>query len=55
MGVACGPREVDPNIHSAEEWCAWTRAPTDERVEGRGPSPEDAMQTVTLRLRELRH
>ena len=22
MGVVCRPREVDPNIHSAEEWCA---------------------------------
>ena len=28
MGVACGPREVDPNIHSAEEWCAGPEAPT---------------------------
>jgi len=22
MGVACGPREVDPKVHGAEEWCA---------------------------------
>ena len=22
MGVACGPREADPKVHSAEEWCA---------------------------------
>ena len=21
MGGACGPREVDPNIHRADEWC----------------------------------
>ena len=25
MGVACGPREADPKVHSAEEWCAWAR------------------------------
>lgn len=22
MGIVCGPREVEPTIHRAEEWCA---------------------------------
>jgi 3-deoxy-D-arabino-heptulosonate 7-phosphate (DAHP) synthase len=34
MGVVCGPCEVDPNIRSASEWCAWRVARTKERVEG---------------------
>jgi len=54
MGVVCGPREVDPNIHSAEEWCAWARGPKGERVEGRGGSPEDALIQLSFRLKELK-
>ena len=33
MGVACGPGEVDPKIHSAAEWCARARGPNKERLE----------------------
>ena len=54
MGVVCGPREVDPNIHSAEEWCAWASGPKGERVEGRGGSPEDALIQLSFRLKELK-
>jgi len=39
MGVMCGPREVDPNVRSADEWCAWSRGPNGERLEGRGVEP----------------
>jgi hypothetical protein len=52
MGVVTGPREADPAIEG-EEWCAWARGPKDERVEGRGPSAEDALQTLTMDLKEL--
>ena len=53
MGVLCGPREVDPAVHSADEWCVWARGPNKERVEGRGPSPRDALTTLALRLKEI--
>src|SRR5687767_7204855 len=53
MGVVSGTREVDPAIRNPEEWCAWARGPNEERLEGRGPSPEDALQTLALRLKEL--
>ena len=39
MGVVCGPREVDPQIH-CDSWVAWARGPNGERVEGRGDAPE---------------
>jgi hypothetical protein len=39
MGVVCGPREVDPQIHS-DSWVAWARAPNGERVDG----PADSAQ-----------
>ena len=53
MGVACGPREVDPKVHSSEEWCAWARGPDKERLEGRGSGPHDALLALTVRLKEL--
>ena len=53
MGVACGPREVDPAVRSPEEWCALARGPNGKREEGRGTSPEDALMALTLRLKEL--
>ena len=53
MGVACGPREVDPGFHSSEEWCAWARGPNGKREEVRGSSPEDALLALTLRLQDL--
>jgi hypothetical protein len=53
MGVACGPREVDPKVHRAEEWCAWARGPNRERLEGRGSGPQDALMELTVKLKEL--
>jgi len=53
MGVACGPREVDPNVHSGEEWCVWARGPNREPLEGRGSAPGDALLALTMRLKEL--
>lgn len=53
MGVVCGPREVDPAIHSPEEWCAWARGPNKERLEGRGSGPQDALLALTMRLKGL--
>ena len=41
MGVACGPREVDPKVHSSEEWCAWARGPNKERLESRGSAGQE--------------
>ena len=54
MGVACGPGEVDPKVHSAEEWCAWARGPNKERLEGRGTGSQDALLELTVKLKELR-
>jgi hypothetical protein len=53
MGVACGPREVDPNIHSPEEWCAWARGPKASGSKGRCTGPQDALLELTVKLREL--
>ena len=53
MGVACGPRDADPKIHSPEEWCAWARGPKGERLEGRGSCPHDALLELTVKLKEL--
>jgi hypothetical protein len=53
MGVVSGPRQVDPKIHGASEWCAWARGPNKERVEGRGDSPQDALLELTAHLQEL--
>ena len=53
MGVACGPREVEPKVHSADKWCAWARGPDRERLEGRGTGPLDALLELTVKLREL--
>lgn len=52
MGVACGPREIDPNIHTAEEWCAWPE-PRAGATEGRGTGPQDALIALTVQLRKL--
>ena len=53
IGVVCGPREADPKVHSAEEWCAWARGPNTERLEVRGTGPQDALLELTVKLREL--
>ena len=53
MGVACGPREADPKVHSAEEWCAWAKGPNKERLEGRGSGPQDALLELTVKLKGL--
>ena len=51
MGVACGPREVDPAVRSPDEWCAWARGPNNERIEGRDGLPEDALLQLTVHLK----
>ena len=53
MGMACGPREVDPKVNSSEEWCAWARGPNKERMEGRGSGPQDALLELSVKLRDL--
>lgn len=50
---ACGVRQADRSIHSAEEWCAWARRPDRERLEGRGSGPHDALMALTVQLKEL--
>jgi hypothetical protein len=52
-GVVCGPRDVNAAVRGPDEWCAWARGPNNGRVEGRGLSPEDALTTLALRLKEL--
>ena len=54
LGVACGPREVDPKVHTPEEWCAWARRPGKGRLEGRGSGPQDALLELAVKLKELR-
>ena len=51
MVVVRGPREVDPKIQSAS-WLAWARGPDGERVEGRGASPEEALDDFTNTMRK---
>jgi hypothetical protein len=51
MGVVRGPREVDPKI-SSDAWLAWARGPDGERVEGRGESPEQALDDFTNVMRK---
>jgi hypothetical protein len=52
VGVVSCPREADPAIHSADE-CAWARGPKDERLEGPGGSPQDALVQLAYRLKDL--
>jgi hypothetical protein len=51
MGVALGPREVDPQIASAA-WVAWARGSDGERAGGQGGSPEEALDALTDALRK---
>jgi hypothetical protein len=51
MGVALGPREVDPRIGS-ELWVAWARGPDGERIDGQGKSPEEALDALTSAKRK---
>jgi hypothetical protein len=51
MGVALGPREVDPQIASAA-WVAWARGPDGERAGGQGGSPEEALDALTDTMRK---
>ena len=53
MGIACGPRELDPKIRTEGEWCAWARGPKGERLEGRGTGPHDALLQLTVHLKGL--
>ena len=52
MGVVCGPRELDPKIRTAGEWCAWARGPKGERQVGRGTGPHDALLQLTVELKK---
>ena len=59
LGVAKGPREVDPRIASPE-WCAWARPVTEQAeyrvhalVEGRGDSAQAAVTALARNLGEL--
>ena len=51
-GVVCGPRQADPAIHGSS-WVAWVTGPNGERLQGDGPSPHDALATLTVLLRGL--
>jgi hypothetical protein len=51
--VALGPREADPVIRS-ETWVAWARGPNDERVEGEGDAPVEALSDLANKLKPLR-
>jgi hypothetical protein len=61
-GLAKGPREADPHI-SSEDWVAWARPSTATQrpryvpstVEGQGRTPEQALNALTRRLREIQH
>ena len=53
MGVVTGPRVVDPAIEG-EEWCAWARGPKDERAEGEGDSPVQALGDLANKMEKLR-
>jgi hypothetical protein len=51
MGVVCGPREVDPQIHS-DSWVAWARGPNGERVDGQADSAQGALDALTNAMRK---
>lgn len=51
-GVVLGPREVDPRV-SGPRWAAWAVGPNGERLQTPGESPNDALTTLALRLKEL--
>ena len=48
-----GPREDEPTIHGTG-WVAWATSPDEARLQGAGGSPEDALQQLTVYLREFR-
>ena len=52
-GVVADPREVDPRI-DGPRWAAWAVGPDGERLLTEGESPHDALNTLALRLRELK-
>jgi hypothetical protein len=51
MGVARGPREVDPQIRS-ESWVAWARGPKGQRADGQGESPTGALDALANAMRK---
>ena len=51
MGVVCGPREVDPQIHS-DSWVAWARGPKGERVDGQADSAQGALDALANAMRK---
>lgn len=59
LGVAKGPRELDPRIASAE-WVAWARPVREQAdyrayaiVQGRGESAQSALSGLARALREI--
>jgi len=61
-GLAKGPRDAGPHIGS-ENWVAWARPSTaverprhvPSTVEGEGQTPEQALNALARRLREIQH
>ena len=59
LGVAKGPRELDPRIASAE-WVAWARPVSEQAnyrayaiVQGRGESAQSALSGLARALRDI--
>jgi hypothetical protein len=51
MGVALGPREVDPQIRSAS-WVARAPGPHGERVHGQADSAQGALDALANAMRK---
>ena len=51
MGVACRPREVDPKVHSADEWCAWAA----RSEQGTAGGQRQTLRPPGLGIRRSRH
>jgi hypothetical protein len=51
-GVARGPRDEDPPIQGTG-WVAWAAGSGEERMQGAGGTPEDALQQLRVHLREF--
>lgn len=50
MGVARGPREVDPKIMGSS-WVAWARSESGPPIEASGAFPEEALNNLAAKLR----
>ena len=49
MGVACGPREVDPKSTAPMSGAPGREVRDKERLEGRGSGPQDALLELTVK------